>query len=378
MNGLATKIVIRGFFLFLALSLFGNSALAAPASLSKWKSAIGERSWVFPRDHGAHPDYRTEWWYFTGNLLDEAGRRYGYQLTFFRQAMQPLLKDQHNSWLVRDIYLAHFAIADIDGKSFWFSDYASRTGPNLAGAKTNAMDVWCLNWSARMEKNRILLTARRGGVNLELELFPRKPPVFHGKGGLSKKGPLAGQSSWYYSFTDLGTRGAITPQGAKKAVKVSGISWFDQEFGSNQLTADQIGWDWFALHLSDGRDLMIYMMRKKDGSKEPSSSGTLVEKDGRARHLGLADIRLDILDYWKSPRSKGRYPAKWRLRIPSAAIELTVFPLIADQELNTAGSTGVVYWEGAAASAGTSAKKPVSGKGYVEMTGYAGAMGGAF
>jgi predicted secreted hydrolase len=376
MNGFVTRLFIGGVFIILAATFSGDIAPAAPASPQEWKRAAGERKWDFPRDHGAHPDYRTEWWYFTGNLVDESGRRYGYQLTFFRQGIQKEVKNKHNSWLARDIHLAHFAIADIDGKSFWFSEQVSRTGPNLAGARTNAMDVWCLNWSARMEKDRIFLAASRAGVNLKLELFPRKPYVLHGKDGLSQKGPLPGQASWYYSFTDLETKGTITPEGAKKAVKVSGISWFDQEFGSNQLTPDQIGWDWFALHLSDGRELMLYMMRKKDGSIEPSSSGTLVEKDGRTRHLELAATRLEVLDYWQSPRSKGRYPAKWRLRIPSAAIELTVSTLIADQELNTAGSTGVVYYEGATAGTGKSSRKAVACQGYVEMTGYAGALGG--
>lgn len=366
------------FFLFLILLLPVQSAFPGAASAENWKQATGQRSWSFPKDHGVHPDYRTEWWYFTGNLADDKGGKYGYQLTFFRQGTRREINEGPNAWSVADIYLAHFAIADINRKSFWFSEQTSRTGPGLAGAKPDAMDVWCLNWSARMDKGRIFLEASREDVHLKLELIARKRPVFHGEKGLSKKGSLPGQASWYYSFTDLQTRGTLRTKASKKQTAVYGTSWFDQEFGSNQLAEGQLGWDWFALRLSDGRDLMLYMMRKKDGTVEASSSGTLVEKDGRVRHVKRAEIALEVLDYWKSPRSGARYPAQWRITIPSADLKLEVSPLLSDQELNTAASTGVVYYEGAIAGAGKSAGKSISCEGYVEMTGYAGSLGGIF
>jgi predicted secreted hydrolase len=365
-------------FLILALLFLLQTASPGAVSARNWKQATGQRSWSFPKDHGVHPDYRTEWWYFTGNLVDDKGGKYGYQLTFFRQGIRREINGSPNAWSVADIYLAHFAVADINRKAFWFSEQTSRTGPGLAGARPDAMDVWCLNWSARMDKGRIFLEASREDVQLKLELMASKQPVFHGEKGLSKKGALPGQASWYYSFTDLQTKGTLRTKASKKQMAVSGTSWFDQEFGSNQLAEGQVGWDWFALHLSDGRDLMLYMMRKKDGAVEPSSSGTLIEKDGRTRHLKLAEISLDVLDYWKSHRSGARYPARWRITIPSADLKLDVFPLISDQELDTAASTGVVYYEGAIAGAGQSLRTSVSCEGYVEMTGYAGSLGGIF
>lgn len=364
--------------LFLTLLLPAHAAFPGAVSAENWKQATGQRSWSFPKDHGVHPDYRTEWWYFTGNLVDEQGGKYGYQLTFFRQGIRREISGNSNAWSVADIYLAHFAVSDINKKAFWFAEQTSRTGPGLAGARPDTMDVWCLNWSARMDKGRILLEASRDDVQLKLELKARKHPVFHGEEGLSKKGSLPGQASWYYSFTNLQTKGTLKTKFSPQQMPVYGTSWFDQEFGSNQLAEGQIGWDWFALHLSDGRDLMLYMMRKKDGTVEPSSSGTLIEKDGRARHVKIAEIALDVFDYWKSPRSGARYPAKWRISIPSAHVQLDVVPLISDQELDTSASTGVVYYEGAIAGAGRSARASVTCEGYVEMTGYAGSLGGIF
>jgi predicted secreted hydrolase len=362
--------------LVLALMLAGGPGCAGEFPRGDWKQAEGQRVWSFPKDHGAHPDYRTEWWYFTGNLADADGKKYGYQLTFFRQGLRAEVNDKRNFWLVRDIYLAHFALADVGSNSFWFSEQTSRSGPGLAGAKQDAMDVWCLNWSARMENGRIFLEAGREDVKLKLELITNKPLVLHGEKGFSQKGLLPGQASWYYSLTDLRTKGTLTARGSKKPVAVSGTSWFDQEFGSNQLSTEQQGWDWFALHLSDGRDLMLYVLRKKDGTVEPTSSGTLIEKNGRSRPLKRADIRIEALDHWKSPLSGGIYPARWQISISSADIQLVLAPLIADQELNTVGSTGVVYYEGAVSGNGKSIGKSVSCEGYVEMTGYAGALGG--
>ncbi|HBH86743.1 MAG TPA: carotenoid 1,2-hydratase [Syntrophaceae bacterium] len=350
--------------------------LPVPVPADGWKQAITQRSWHFPKDHGAHPDYRTEWWYFTGNLVGEKSNRYGYQLTFFRQGIQTERKNRRNAWSIHDVYLAHFAISDVGNGSFWFSEQVSRPGPGLAGASTHGMDVWCLNWRARMKNGRVLLDAKHGGTYLRLELIPRKPVVLHGENGLSRKGPLGGQATYYYSFTDLETKGILKTEKMSDPVNVTGKSWFDQEFGSHQLSAEQVGWDWFSLHLSDGRDLMIYMLRRKDGTVEPSSSGTLVEKNGRARHLKLQDIDIKPLAHWKSPASGGLYPSRWQIRIPPADISLVFSTTITNQELDTAGSTGVIYYEGTVSGKGTSSHKPLTSEGYVEMTGYAGSIGG--
>ncbi len=347
-------------------------------SAEGWKQAKGSWQWSFPRDHGAHPEYRTEWWYFTGNLKDKNGRQCGYQLTFFRQGIALTASRPDIPWSIRDVYLAHFAIVDGTSGKFWHYDQASRSGPGLAGAKTGAMDVWTLNWSAKMTGNIIYLKAYKNDMALDLELSPRKPKIFHGNKGLSTKGPNPGQASYYYSFTDLETKGTIRTELSKNPVAVTGTSWFDQEFGSNVLSPDQVGWDWFGIHLSDGRDLMLFQLRKKDGSIESSSSATIIEQDGTSRHLRENEITVNVMAQWKSPKSSGIYPAKWQIRIPSANIDITLTPIVANQELVTEASTGVTYWEGAVTGTGTSQGAIVNVEGYAELTGYAGSLSGLF
>jgi len=344
----------------------------------EWRQAIGPWKWVFPRDHGSHPEFRTEWWYFTGNLRDASKKSYGYQLTFFRQGVLYQANDPSHPWAIRDVYLAHFTLTDVSAGQFWYAERASRKGPGLSGASEDGMEVWLLNWMAKMEGNKIKIEARHQGMELTLILTPKKPLVFHGKKGLSQKGPMEGQASYYFSYTDLEAKGVIKTPESKVSIRVDGISWFDHEFGSNQLTPDQVGWDWFSLHLSDGQDLMIYFLRRKDGSVEPSSSGTLINRSGDPTHLKLSDINVEVLDYWKSPRSGGRYPSRWKMKVPSARIEMEISSLVPSQELLTEGSTGVIYWEGAVAGKGTSSGRPITAEGYVELTGYAGSLGGLF
>lgn len=344
----------------------------------EWRQAIKPWGWNFPRDHGAHLDFRTEWWYFTGNLRNSLGEKFGYQLTFFRQGIFPKVKDPNQPWALRDLYLAHFTLTDVSRNQFWFSERISRRGPRLAGASEKEMDVWLLNWKAKMNGKKIKLEAQDDGMMLSLELIPRKPLIFHGKNGLSQKGVIKGQASYYFSFTHLETAGRIKTPGIRAPLQVRGISWYDHEFGSNQLSRDQAGWDWFSLHLSDGQDLMIYLLRRKDGSVEASSSGTLVTRSGEGIHLKLSDFKLEVLDHWKSSKSGGRYPSRWRIKIPSLRIEIEFAPLVASQELLTSGSTGVIYWEGAVEGTGLSANLPINCEGYVELTGYAGSLNGIF
>jgi predicted secreted hydrolase len=353
-------------------------ALVAPGHGEDWKPAAAPWTWVFPRDHGSHPDYRTEWWYFTGNLETRTGAQYGYQLTFFRQGIVPKPAHPGNTWSVRDIYLAHFAVSDIPANRFHHAEHASRTGPDLARAKTDGLHVWLFSWFVRMTDSTIRTFAKDGTMEIDLRLTPKKPVVFHGDRGLDMKGPNRGQASYYYSYTDLETEGRISVPSLASPTAVTGTSWFDHEFGSNQLAEDQVGWDWFSLHLSDGRDLMLYLLRRADGSVEPASSGTLVEPSGGSKHLTLSDITLTVVDRWRSPRSGGIYPSRWRIQIPAAHIDLIVSPLMPNQELTTEGSTGVVYWEGAVEGTGTSGDRDITCKGYVELTGYAGSLGGVF
>jgi predicted secreted hydrolase len=344
----------------------------------EWLQAVEPRDWNFPRDHGAHPAYRTEWWYFTGNLSDESARQFGYQLTFFRFGVRGEIESGGNPWQVRDLYMAHFTVTEVEENNFSVAERISRAGPGLAGARTDRMDVWIFNWSAVMSDSVIFLEARDGALELNLTLTPVKPLVFHGENGLSRKGAGTGQASYYTSFTSLETRGFLRMGENGSQREVQGTSWFDHEFGSNQLAQNQEGWDWFSLHLSDGRDLMLYFLRKAAGIIEPASSGTLVEADGTARHLPLEAVSLAVLDRWESPASGGKYPGRWKIRIPECNIELVIAPLVRNQELITSESTGVIYWEGAVGGSGISKGRKVTAEGYVELTGYAGSMGGVF
>jgi predicted secreted hydrolase len=348
-----------------------------PVGADSWKQAIDLREWRFPQDHGAHPRYRTEWWYFTGNLSDPDGHRYGYQLTFFRQGIVQERRPAKSSWSIGDLYLAHFTITDIDGERFHMSERISRTGPGLAGSATTGLNVWLLSWSARLKDGAISLTATEGDRSIQLELRPRKPVVLHGKSGLSQKGTMPGQASYYASLTDLSTKGALKIPGRERPVQVRGVSWFDHEFGSNQLSSQQVGWDWFGLHLSDGRDLMLYLLRRQDGSVD-MASGTVVEPDGRTRHVEAGDIRIHVSRQWKSPQSGATYPARWAIRLSKHQIDLDVESLMANQELVTKRSTGVTYWEGAVAGRGQSIGRTVTCEGYAELTGYAGSLKGTF
>ncbi len=353
------------------------AALAVSAPAGAWLRADRPRPWAFPRDLGAHPGFRTEWWYFTGNLEDPRGGRYGYQLTFFRVGLRQAPLFPGNPWSVRDVFMAHLAVTDGPGRSFRYAEHAARPGPGLAGAAQDDLAVWVLSWQARRTPGgaiRLRGFARDFGVELVLE--PTKPVVLHGAGGLSRKGPRPGQATYYASIPRLATRGTLTLGG--RPVTVRGTSWFDHEFGSHPLGAEQAGWDWAGLHLSDGRDLMLYVIRRADGTREPASSGTLVEPGGRAVHLPGGTFSFEALGTWTSPRSGARYPAGWRIRVPWAGIDLVANPLLPDQELATPESTGITYWEGAVSGRGTSAGRPVTCRGYVELTGYAGSLGGGF
>jgi len=351
---------------------------AVAAAPREWQQATAPREWEFPKDHGVHPAYRTEWWYFAGNLKDGEGNAFGYQLTFFRRGVRTRATNPANPWSLRDLYLAHFAVTNVTKKRFVFEEAISRTGPALAGGRENGLDVHLLDWSARMQGGAILLRARGKTARLTLELAPQKPPVLHGEKGLSRKGPLPGQASYYATCTRLLTTGLLATESSAAPVRVNGTSWFDHEFGSDQLSAEETGWDWFGLHLSDGKDLMLYFLRRNDGTVEPASSGTIVDRQGKARHLPLAAIKLEVLDRWKSPKSSAVYPSRWRIRIPDEGLDLLVLPLLSDQELATARSTGITYWEGAVGGRGTSEGRRAACLGYAELTGYAGGLGGLF
>ena len=268
--------------------------------------------------------------------------------------------------------MAHFALSDKPNKKFYSWERANRGYKNKAGAAVDRYLVWNEDWKVEAKGGSHVIQVRERDVALKLQLTPLKPPVLHGQEGLSQKGEGRGRASYYYSLTRLKTDGEL--EIAKSKEMVRGLSWMDHEFGSNQLTDDQVGWDWFSIQLDNNTEIMLYLIRRKDGSVDPYSSGTLVYENGTTRHLVLKDFTVEILEKWKSPKSGGTYPMKWTVRIPSEDITLDIASFFADQELDTRKSTKVTYWEGAASVSGSYRKKPVHGLGYVEMTGYAGRL----
>ena len=342
-----------------------------------YAKALEPREFRFPADHGPHPELRTEWWYYTGNLATAQGRRFGFQLTFFRSALAPEMPERSSAWATRQAWLAHFTVSDVDGGDFHSSERWSRGAAGLAGAQARPFRVWVKDWSAASPEgpagpagpagDAMRLRASQGEIGIDLALEPGKPPVLQGERGLSRKSAEPGNASYYYSLTRMPTTGTVRVENEKFAV--AGDSWMDREWSTSSLGRDQIGWDWFALQLTDGWDLMLYRLRRKDGGVDPASSGTLIAPDGSSRPLALADFRIEGSGEWRSPRSGARYPARWRVQIPGEGLDLQVLPLLADQELDVSFR----YWEGAVGIEGTRRGRPVRGRGYVELTGYAGA-----
>jgi predicted secreted hydrolase len=328
---------------------------------------------VLPRDHGAHLGYRTEWWYLTGIARADDGRELGWQLTFFRRGIDPAPATPGQSALrARHVLAAHLAVADPNDGTFRHAERLRRLGGGLATARTDDLEVVLDDWWLRRDPaDRLQLHAAdpAAGLELDLELEPRKPLVRHGAGGYSRKGEQEGNASAYLSWTRLATRGAVTVDGRR--VEVRGEAWFDHEWGSTQLGASVVGWDWFAVRLADGRDLMLYQLRRADGRPAEFSAGTVVAPDGTSRALAVGDFTVTPLASWRSPISGAVYPAAWRVTVPSAALDLEVRPRLANAELRAERSTATTYWEGPVAVSGT-----VAGEGYAELTGYAGTMAG--
>ncbi len=465
-----------------------------PAADPPFEQAMPGRKLAFPRDHGKHPEFETEWWYFTGNLESADGKWFGVQLTFFRRGLvrdlpirncgqrstfpggppfgrkveaagsapqyaeftvpkrgvqavfkefsergserTTLLHNLHDrerpqpsimvsarhhknslegenhpmfqefseggsggttllqkgfppeilpvrnqlgtkrksAWAVKDLYMGHFAVADLTNKTFSHAEVISREGPGPAGAAEEDLSVRIRNWSADKTGRTIRLRAHEKGLALDLTLDPVKPPVLHGEQGFSRKGDSESQASYYYSFPRLEASGTLTVNGTPTQVR--GSVWMDHEFASSILTPEQAGWDWFGLQLDDGTEVMVFQLRGKDGTFE-RPFGTFVEKDGTAVPLsGEAVSVAQTGRVWKSPHSGAVYPAGWTVEVPGKGIRLEVSPALADQELSTAKSTQVTYWEGSVEVSGRHHGRPVKGKGYVELTGYAHTMGG--
>ncbi|MFY9611363.1 MAG: lipocalin-like domain-containing protein [Blastocatellia bacterium] len=375
---------------FIAVTPYGQPPVAAPqpadarqlttetssapaAQPTRWREAEAGYQYSFPRDHASHDQHGIEWWYYTGNLQTKTGRRFGYQLTFFRAGVdrKPV---NPSRWAVRDLYMAHFAISDIDVRSFHSFERINRAAIGWAGADSASYRVWNEDWEARLDGRDHLLSARDEGYELSLRLDPAKPEVIHGENSISQKGAAVGNASHYYSLTRLQTSGSLTL--GPESFEVAGLSWMDHEFGSSFLEVEQAGWDWFSIQLEDGRDLMVFQIRRGDGTIDPHSGGTVIEADGRTTHIGRDGLKLIPGATWRSPASGASYPTVWTIELPRYALRLRARAAFDDQELRTTESTGVTYWEGSVVIEGSSSEKPVRGRGYLEMTGYAGASMG--
>lgn len=321
---------------------------------------------IFPEDHGAHNAYRTEWWYFTGNLNNPEGRRFGYELTFFRFALSDKTQSSLSAWRTNQSYMAHLTLTDVKESRFYTDERFGRSGNGLAGADQTRYQVWLYDWSARSENADfpLRLKAHSDQFAIDLVLEAQKGPVLQGNNGLSQKSDEPGNASYYYSYTRLATQGQLDIGGARHSV--TGMSWMDREWSTSSLSEEQSGWDWFALQLSDNTELMFYRLRLKDGRQDSHSAGSIVLADNSKVPLTIEDVSIKEIDHWQSPHSKIRYPSKWQLKVPSHNLSIDITPLIPDQELNVTYR----YWEGAVEVKGTKDGKAVSGQGYVELTGY--------
>ena len=376
----------------------------APALLAvgyQWEVALPGYRYEFPRDDFNHPGYQTEWWYYTGNLKTAEGRRFGFELTFFRRgiARPPVppagarRNERHpgeatpasaGDWRVSDIWLAHLALSDLDAGRFYHDERLNRTGPGLAGADLASRRIWNGNWEVRFEPPAPspgsparsasyalpaqVLQAVSDEFSLRLTLRPAKPPVINGVDGVSQKAPGRGRASHYISYTRLAASGSLDLAG--RSFSVSGLAWMDHEFFSSQLSPGQTGWDWFSIQLQNGEDLMLFRLRRSDGTADPFSAGTFVSATGASRHLSAAEFSLLPGATWTSPAGRARYPVRWTIRVPSLALELSASTPLDAQELVSRNPFWPTYWEGAVTFTGARDSKPVSGSGYLEMTGY--------
>lgn len=347
------------------LLLFCLSVGAAAAQYSK---ALPEYRYEFPRDHFSHPDFQTEWWYYTGNLTASDGHQFGFELTFFRQAVSREGSPQ-STWDVQDVYLAHLALSDLDGGAFYHTQRTNRAGPGVAGISESSKRIWNGNWSAEWNGDTQELRAVDDRFKLALSLRSEKPPVIHGENGVSQKAEGLGHASHYISFTRLVSQGTI--QVGEKTFQVSGLSWMDHEFFTHQLSGEQAGWDWFSLQLADNSELMLFEIRRKDGTLDPFSAGTYVDSSGKTTHLRAADFSLTKTEErWKSPITGAAYPIHWTVSLPALGLRLDATTRLKSQELSGKDKFSPSYWEGAIALSGEKDGSATHGVGYLEMTGY--------
>ena len=364
--------VIARVALALLLAMQPAQAFAGQAARdSQYSVALPGYRYEFPRDHFDHPEYQTEWWYYTGNVKAVDGRRFGFELTFFRQGVDRD-KAKSGAWDVRDLYLAHLALSDLDGGHFYHTERTNRAGPGIAGVSSSDGRIWNGNWQIQWKGGEQTLRATDSRFELQLTLHSEKPPVIQGENGVSQKAVGAGHASHYISLTHLVTSGTVVLNG--KQFQVSGLAWMDHEFFTHQLESDQIGWDWFSVQLVDNTELMLFRIRRKDGSVDPYSAATFVDASGKSTHLLSTDFSLQPDGAtWTSQATKATYPVQWKVTVARLGLALEVRTALASQELTGGSSNGTLtpsYWEGAVTYDGTRERAKIQGVGYLEMTGY--------
>lgn len=364
--------LLAGLFFPAFLSLADDEGVES----GPWQRALGPWTWLFPRDHGAHPGFKSEWWYFTGNLIDGRHRAFGYQLTLFRQGVQFTPAQSHSQWALRDITFGHFTISDLAAQKFHFEERIDRGALDGAHAAEGKMDVALGPWSIAADAGveRYHLVATEPDLALDLEAKPLKPLILEGVNGFSRKAEGEGLASYYYSYPRLETAGSLRIGTVQ--YQVTGQSWFDHEFSTSSIGKNQLGWDWFCIQLDNQEEIMLYAMRDRSGAIDPVSEGTWIGRDGHSVRLPPGSFAMETLATWHSATSGATYPAQWHITIPSHRADLTVTPAMADQELNLSRLGKLSYWEGACATQGLVAGQPVRGLGYTELTGYAGSLQG--
>ena len=373
-----------GAFFFLANKKSSNDRafnLKKPSKLmkadkekdKKFEKAIDPREFTFPHDHGPHKAFKTEWWYYTGNLEDEDSNEFGYQITIFRNGLEPEKdspKPKNNKWQSKQVYMAHFAISDIDNKKFYSFEKYSRDSVALAGAKAEPHQVWLKNWSIKSFDNKegetfpVLITAKEKDIELQLELDPVKPITLQGLNGLSQKTQGLGNASYYYSISKLASVGNIKIK--DKTYKVKGYSWLDREWSTSSLGDNLVGWDWFALQLSNDIEIMYYRLRDGEGGSDPHSSGVIIDSEGQSHSFSYKDIKLKEKGYFHSSYSDAKYPINWSMEIPKIDLNINIKSNLKDQEHRNQ----YPYYEGSVSINGKFADKKIAGKGYMELVGY--------
>jgi predicted secreted hydrolase len=338
------------------------SATAAPPDAQRFAPVVPEYRMRFPDDEGSHPEFRLEWWYVTG-WLKQATRELGFQITFFR-ARPDRGNDNPSAFMPRQIIIAHAAVSDPDYGRLIHAQRAARAGFDLAGAAEGHTRVWLDRWSLSQQGGIYRARLSWDEAAFDFSFTARDPPLLQGEAGYSRKGPVPLSASYYYSIPHLAVQGSLRHRG--RIDRVMGVAWLDHEWSSQYLDEHAVGWDWVGINLDDGGAIMLFRMRDRDGGPF-WAGGTLRAARGQSRTLGPQEIHFTALREWRSTRTGVRYPVAWRVETPVLGFSLE--PLMDDQEHDTRATSGTLYWEGAVRALH---RGEVIGRGYLELTGYAG------